>query len=115
MAIMGILEELLKDYQPETDDYIDELIDEYQDELEGYEYVENINEIALGGFLKYFTLHGEYRAGGIIVKFTDGRLILKNSNHVWSIKPDKNYLFYKPNRRGSDFRKIICDYLKDSE
>ena len=96
-------------------DYITFLKNKYRYDLEDYIYIDtNINNMILGGYIKYITLNEELKWGGILIKIdninklTKMKLILKNNNKLWNIKFKNFYIFYKKNVSKNDkFRDLF--------
>ena len=89
----------------------------YIDELRYYNYIDsnNINNIKLGGFIRYFDLNNNIKWGGIIIKLINSnkldkfKIMLKNSkNNIWKISFLKYYIFFKDiNFKNEIFREIF--------
>lgn len=91
------LKEFLSNYKPDIDDVVNELQIKYKDILKDYKFVQNINTVEVGGYIKYINVDGEIRGTGIYIKKEGPYVYLKNTflKRVWKIAPEKYYLFYR--------------------
>lgn len=99
---------------------INNYYDIYKEELEEYEFIENLskfNSLKKGGYIRYINLNEELKWGGILLKkykFDDiNMMLLCNSNSKnFSISFEKNYIFYKKHTTQADkTRKLFLSYL----
>ena len=99
---------------------INNYYDIYKQELEEYEFIENLskfNSLKKGGYIRYINLNEELKWGGILLKkykFDDiNMMLLCNSNSKnFSISFEKNYIFYKKHTTQADkTRKLFLSYL----
>ena len=103
--------------QPKETDNIDLLKQKYEIELNEYIFIndKNIDEMIVGGYIRYVNMNDELKWGGILIKVKDEKkltkmkLVLKNStNNYWNIKFKNFYIFYKKNvSRYDKFRDLF--------
>lgn len=102
--------------EPKNKSYIETLKNKYDIELNDYFYIDesNINEMKIGGYVRYIDMNEELKWGGILInikkkKLTKMKLVLKNStNNYWNIKYKNFYIFYKNNvSRYDKFRDLF--------
>lgn len=103
--------------EPKNKSYIETLKNKYDIELNEYFYIDesNINEMKIGGYVRYINMNEELKWGGILIniknkkKLTKMKLVLKNStNNYWNIKYKNFYIFYKNNvSRYDKFRDLF--------
>jgi len=117
----SIIDELLKDYRPNINNYVNEIMTTNAKELKDFKYIPNdcITKMKLGGYVKYVNKDGILRNGGILVNFegTDFhikhnkfiepnyvpkpikyefvKLVLKSNGKFLRISITKNLIFYK--------------------
>jgi hypothetical protein len=100
--------------------YIENLSKKYINELNSYICIENVDEldnIKIGGYIKYVTFNGELKWGGkLIKKLKLGNLnyllISNSSNNLFKICFEKNYIFYKKHTTSADkMREIFISHL----
>lgn len=92
----------------------------YPNELKDYNYIDdNINDLILGGYIRYINKSGELKFGGILLKVINFpemnkmKLLIKNRYNIYNINYIKNYVFYKKHTRKNDkFRDIFIKVAK---
>jgi hypothetical protein len=84
--------------------HINYLQNKYKKELENYNYITSINNIKLGGYIRYINYTDELKWGGILKKIIDNKylLLVNMSNNIIKINFDKNYIFYKNHKTYND-------------
>ena len=103
--------------QPKEDKYINYLKNKFDIELNDYFYIndKNLDQMKVGGYIRYVTINEELKWGGILIKIKDikrlikMKLVLKNStNNYWNIKFKNFYIFYRKNVSKYDkFRELF--------
>ncbi len=80
------------------------LINKYNIELENYEYIKknNINNLKIGGYIKYITTNDELYFGGALVNITDEHIYMKKDYDIIKINKSKNIIFYRNHRTSID-------------
>ena len=105
---------------------IDKFKKVYSKELEDYDYVYNTNELyqlKLGGYIRYFNLNKEFRWGGILLRvYKDKKrnrdlMVLGNKNFKRNVVSfNSNYVFYKNHKTQSDnYKKLFLSFLNNHE
>jgi hypothetical protein len=96
---------------------INKLFIKYKNELDGYDFVENNDNLKEGNFLKYISLDLNKITYGIIVKLEKytcntgiNIIMLKHNKNIWKIKPCKYYIFQKKNNNRSQLSKMLDKY-----
>lgn len=97
-------------------------------ELDGYNSVynlEDLNNLKMGGYIRYVNLNGELRYGGILIKVFKSEndnefniknlMILQNSQNIkFTISWEKNYIYYKTQtKKGDNLRDLFISLLND--
>ena len=109
-----------QDKQIYTDDEINNLFNKYSNLLKNYIYIENLEELKLGGYIRYINIKKEIKYGGILVAINkkddliNCKLVLKNfNNQYWKISFINNYIFYRTHITKNDkFRKLFLEMIK---
>ena len=95
---------------------INNLYEKYKEQLKDYFYInDEIDNLKLGGYVRYVNLNEELRFGGILIAIIDKsdlfkmKLVLKNTtNNIWKISYINNYIFYKNHKTKNDkFRNLF--------
>jgi len=95
---------------------INNLYEKYKEQLKDYFYInDEIENLKLGGYVRYINLSEELRFGGILIAINEKdnlfkmRLVLKNTtNNIWEISYINNYIFYKKHKTKNDkFRNLF--------
>lgn len=100
-------------YQRPVLTYTDKLTKEdIQEQLEEYEKVDDINKVAIGTNLKYFTLVNgkkKYRLGGNLINKSGlpNYVVLSNGKKQWSVQVTDTIFFKK-----SSIKDIKLQYIK---
>ena len=115
-----------KDWDRKINKRVNKFKKVYNKELEDYNYVYDTNELyqlKLGGYIRYFNLNKEFRWGGILLRvYKDKKrdrdlMVLGNKNFKRSVVSfNTNYVFYKNHKTQSDnYKKLFLSFLKDHE
>lgn len=115
-----------KEWENEINIKIQNFKKQYSEQLEDYEYVQNLfefNNLKLGGYIRYITFNNKFRWGGILLKkhydkkTNRNLMIVANKNYKRNIVSfDNNYIFYKSHRTLNDnYRKLFISYLKEND
>ena len=102
--------------------YEDEL-NKYKDILEDYRYVDEVDELRIGSYIRYFVLKKEkggeelkLMRGGFIADIIASKenimILCKNNNIFWKIKINNCVIFQKNTKQEEVLIKIL-DHLKD--
>jgi hypothetical protein len=92
----------------------EELINKYNVELENYNYIkkEKINNLKIGGYIKYINTKDELLFGGALVKIDTDYIYMKKDDIIIKINKFKNIIFYRNHRTNSDkIREIFISSL----
>ena len=81
---------------------IDELITKYSKQLEKYDYINNINNLIIGGYIKYIDLNNNLHWGGVLAKIDKNFIYMKKDNKYIKINKFKNIIFYRNHRTQND-------------
>ena len=90
------------------------ICNKYKVELEDYEYINKnkINNLKIGGYIKYINTSDELFFGGALVKITSEYIYMKKDNIIIKINKFKNIIFYRKHRTRDDkFREIFVTGL----
>lgn len=88
----------------EDDSHVKDLMIKYEIELKDYKYInsKNIDDIKLGGYVRYIDLDDNLKWGGTVIKLINKdnlskfKIKLMNTKKdTWSIKYSKYYVFFK--------------------
>lgn len=99
------IDDMLNNFFPNNS--INNLFDKYKFELDGYKYIDNVNDFSilpLKGSLKYINKYTkELRYGGLLIKIYSFNnqwiaMIKKMNNRIYHINFNKNYIFYCENK-----------------
>jgi hypothetical protein len=107
-------------FDDDNDNIINELFNKYSQYLQDYEFIDDINNLKLGGYIRYINSNKEFRFGGILLKIKNKenilntRLLLKNTtNNLWEINFINNFIFYKKHKTKNDkFRNLFLKVAK---
>lgn len=114
------LEKLGKDntYKRPTKTFQETLsLDEISNKLQGYEKVEDINEVPLNTHIRYFISQGDgdkvFRLGGFLhnKQNADTYIMLNNGKNVWSVQVE-NAIFFKKLSHKEEIDSIHKNYKK---
>jgi hypothetical protein len=106
-----ILNQILKDNE----------IKQYRDILEEYRYVDEVDELRIGSYIRYFVLKEKENEiklmrGGFIVDIIASKenimILCKNNGIFWKIKINNCVIFQKNTKQEEVLIKIL-DHLKD--
>ena len=100
----------------------------YKEQLENYTFVkskEELYELKLSGYIRYFDLYNNIKFGGILIKVFQTKndiedkkkniLLLQNSDGIrWSISWENNFIFYKNQTKKGDHLRNIFISLTDN-
>ena len=94
-------------------------LNKYKDILEEYRYVDEVDELRIGSYIRYFVLKGEelkLMRGGFIADIIASKeniiILCKNNNFFWKIKINNCVIFQKNTKQEEVLIKIL-DHLKD--
>jgi hypothetical protein len=103
-----------------------EILKKFGNELEGFKYVNDVNDFNLikkGNYIRYVNIYGEFNYGGIFVRLTisknkDVKMLLMNVNRkFWAVNIKEVFIFYKhPEKKDSDNqlkRLFLIDMMND--
>ena len=108
------------DINLDTEYYVNDIFLKYKDQLHEYEYIEDIEDLKLGGYVRYISMDDDFRFGGILIaiynkkNLFETKLLLKNkNNNLWNIKFTNYYIFYKKHKTKNDkFRNLFLKVAK---
>jgi hypothetical protein len=82
----------------------EELVNKYNIELENYTYIkkDKINNLQIGGYIKYINTKDELLFGGALVKIDTDYIFMKKDEIIIKINKFKNIIFYRNHRTTSD-------------
>ena len=83
---------------------INDLFIKYNKELENYNYVlpEEINNLPIGGYIKYINDYDELYWGGALVSINSDYISMKKDDSIIKINKFKNFIFYRNHRTKTD-------------
>ena len=101
----------------------DDELNKYKDILEDYRYVDEVDELRIGSYIRYFVLKREkdkevlkLMRGGFIADIIASKenimILCKNNNIFWKIKINNCVIFQKNTKQEEVLIKIL-DHLKD--
>lgn len=95
------------------------------DEYNSVYNLEDLNNLKMGGYIRYVNLKGELRYGGILIKVFKSEndnefniknlMILQNSQNIkFTISWEKNYIYYKTQtKKGDNLRDLFISLLNN--
>ena len=103
-----------------TNMYLTKLIKKYKNDLNGFTYLHNINDVIQHKkiFIRYISVKGLLGFGGFYNKVIEKNgkfyiLLVNQHKHVWEISFDDNFIFYKNIENNNDQKRIFfTDLLK---
>jgi len=119
-----------KEHDNELKEKINIFYQTYKKELKNYNYVsskEELNELKLAGYIRYFDRDDNLKFGGILIKVFESEtdiiekkrtlLLLQNSDGIkWTISWENNIIFYKPQtKKGDNLRNLFISLLDKDE
>ena len=83
---------------------INNLFIKYNKQLENYNYVlpDEINNLTIGGYIKYINEYDELYWGGALMNINNDFIYMKNENSIIKINKFKNLIFYRKHRTKTD-------------
>ncbi len=83
---------------------INYLIEKYNNQLEKYNYImkDEIDNLKLGGYIKYININDELIWGGALFKIDRNNIYMKKDNEIIKINKFKNIVFYKNHITSND-------------
>ena len=101
----------------------DDELNKYKDILEDYRYVDEVDELRIGSYIRYFVLKREkdkevlkLMRGGFIADIIASKenimILCKNNNIFWKIKINNCVIFQKNTKQEEVLIKIL-DHLKE--
>jgi hypothetical protein len=108
-------------WERDRDKFIEKISSKFYKELEKYIFVDNINDIKLGGYIRYVNCDEELKWGGILKK-----IIVENDKHYLLLSNkykqftrvafEYNYIFYRSIvTRADKLREIFISYLDEDK
>jgi hypothetical protein len=94
---------------------IDNLILKYSNQLESYNYIikDEIDDLKIGGYIKYVDINDNLIWGGLLAKIDDKFIYIKKDNDIIKINKYKNIIFYRNHRTQNDkYREIFTTSLE---
>jgi hypothetical protein len=119
--ISNFIDNYYNNWEEDKNEFIEKISNKFYKELEKYIYVDNINDIKLGGYIRYVNSCEELKWGGIIKKIIlendKHYLLLANKyNNITRVCFEYNYIFYKKMITRSDkLREIFISYLDEDK
>lgn len=92
---------------------INDLILQYSKELENYNYImkEEIDDLKIGGYIKYIDINNNLIWGGPLIKIDEQFIYMKNNNII-KINKFKNIIFYRNHRTQNDkYRELFISSM----
>ena len=105
----------------EENKILKEIKKKYKNELINYNYIDNLENLKVGNYIKYINLEINKIVYGILINITNYDynngirfITLKHTknNNIWNLKPSKYYIFQKKNKNRSNLSKILDKYLE---
>ncbi len=94
---------------------LDGLILKYSNQLENYNYIlkEEIDDLKIGGYVKYIDINDILIWGGLLVKIDASFIYMKKDDNIIKINKYKNVIFYRNHRTQNDkYREIFTTGLE---
>ncbi len=94
---------------------IDNLILKYSNQLENYNYIikDELNELKIGGYIKYIDTNDNLIWGGVLVKIEGDLIYTKKDNNIIKINKYKNIIFYRNHRTQNDkYRELFVSSME---
>ncbi len=119
--INNLVDSFCKSWEEDRDLFIEKISKKFYKELEKYIFVDNINDIKLGGYIRYVNSCEELKWGGILKKIIIENdkhyLLLANKyNNITRVCFEYNYCFYRNIVTRSDkLREIFISYLDEDK
>ena len=116
--INNLVDNYCKNWEDDRDKFIEKISKKFYKELEKYVFVDNINDIKLGGYIRYVNCDEELKWGGILKKIINENnkhylLIANKYNNITRVSFEYNYIFYRNIITRSDkLREIFISSLE---
>ncbi len=110
-----------EEWEQDRNTFIEKISNKFYKELEKYIFIDNINDIKLGGYIRYVNSMEELKWGGIVKKIIIQNdkhyLLLANKyNNITRVCFEYNYIFYRHIVTRSDkLREIFISYLDEDK
>ncbi len=93
-----------EEWDNNNNERIDFLINKYMNQLNKYNYMidEEIDSMAIGGYIKYINLNDELIWAGALYKMDDYFIYTIKDNNIIKINKKKNLIFYKKHITSED-------------
>ncbi len=119
--ISNFIDSYYNNWEEDKNEFIEKISNKFYKELEKYIFVDNINDIKLGGYIRYVNNCEELKWGGILKKIIIENdkhyLLLANKyNNITRVCFEYNYIFYrKIVTRADKLREIFVSYLDEDK
>lgn len=119
--ISNFIDNYYNNWEEDKNEFIEKISNKFYKELEKYIYVDSINDIKLGGYIRYVNSCEELKWGGILKKIIlendKHYLLLANKyNNITRVCFEYNYIFYRNFITRSDkLREIFISYLDEDK
>jgi hypothetical protein len=119
--ISNFIDNYYNNWEEDKNEFIEKISKNFYKELEKYIFVDNINEIKLGGYIRYVNSCEELKWGGILKKIIIENdkhyLLLANKyNNLTRVSFEYNYIFYRSIvTRADKLREIFVSYLDEDK
>jgi hypothetical protein len=92
------------EWEENTNIRINYLIEKYNNQLEKYNYImkDEIDNLKLGGYIKYININDDLIWGGALFKIDKNNIYMKKDNEIIKINKFKNIIFYKNHITSND-------------
>ena len=119
--ISNFIDNYYNNWEEDKNEFVEKISKNFYKELEKYIFVDNINEIKLGGYIRYVNSCEELKWGGILKKIIIENdkhyLLLANKyNNLTRVSFEYNYIFYRSIvTRADKLREIFVSYLDEDK
>ncbi len=119
--INNLVDSFCKSWEEDRDLFIEKISKKFYKELEKYVFVDNIDDIKLGGYIRYVNCDEELKWGGILKKiiYENNKyylLISNKYNNLTRVSFEYNYIFYRNIiTRADKLREIFVSYLDEDK
>jgi hypothetical protein len=94
---------------------LDKLILKYSNQIETYNYIikDELDDLKIGGYIKYIDTNDNLIWGGLLAKIDDKFIYMKKDYNIIKINKYKNIIFYKNHRTQNDkYREIFTTSME---
>ena len=97
------------EWENEYNERINFLINKYLDQLEKFNYIikDEINNLKLGGYIKFINVEDNLIWAGVLYKIDTNNIYTIKDNNIIKINKFKNIIFYKNHVTSEDKRRDI--------